>query len=165
MDNSVLTFKLAKANNKTFVLKTLKDATDINTKKPYEVKVKLTLSNGAVIKDTKGVTLKVKPTDKLPKVKINAPKKPVISKAQQNSVAIKLDMEAGYRIAQIELDGRDKDKFTATLNGQSAFTIGLAQNAGELSPKAYTVKYKLYFDGANTATKPMTKSIKITVNE
>ncbi len=164
-DDSVLTFKIAKGNEKTFVLRTLKDAAAIDTKKPYEVKVKLTLSNGAVIKDTKGVTLKVKPTDKLPKVKINAPKKPAVSKAQKNSVAVKLDMEAGYRLAKIELDGKDKEKFAAAINGQSAFTISLAPVAGEVAPKAYTVKYKLYFEGANTTTKPMTKSIKITVNE
>lgn len=163
--DSVLAFKLVKGNGKTFVLKAQKDAASIDTKKTYEVKVKLTLSNGAVIKDNKSVTLKVKPTDKLPKVKINAPKKPMISKTAQNGVAVKLDMEAGYRIAKVELDGKDKDKFTVASNEQSAFTINLAQAAGEIPAGTYSIKYKIYFDGANTTTKQMTKSIKITVTE
>ena len=37
-DDSVLTFKIAKGNNKTFVLKALKDAAAIDTKKPCEVR-------------------------------------------------------------------------------------------------------------------------------
>lgn len=163
--DSVSTFKVVKNDGKKLTLKALKGAKDINTKKPYEVKLKLTLSNGAVIENVKGVTLKVKPVDKLPKIKLDAPRKPAISKAAKGGVAVQLDMEAGYRIAKVELDGKDKDKFAVTQNGQSAFTISLAENADSIVAKSYSVKYKLYFDGANATTRQITKSIKIKVTE
>lgn len=162
--NSVLAFKVVKNDGSSLTLKALKTAKSIDTKTPYEIKLMLTLTNGAVIKDGKNVTLKVKPVDKLPKIKVDAPKKPVLSKSAKNGVAVKLDVEAGYQIDRIELDGKDKDKFDVQMNGQESFTISLAKNAGSIDSKAYSVKYKLYFAGANANTKQLTKSIKITVN-
>ena len=159
------TFKVVKNDGKRITLRALRTAESINTKQPYVMKVKLTLSNGAVIKDGKGVTLKVKPVDKLPKIKVNVPKKPTISKAKKNGVTVRAGMEAGFRIEKVELDGKDKDKFIVEQNGQDVFTIRLAENAGAVDAKAYSVKYKLYFSGANATTKQAVKSIKITVSE
>lgn len=159
VDDNILRFSVKKDDSKKLTMKALKSAKGIEKNRKYPVKVHLQLSNGY----EQDVIVNVKPVNKLPKITVNAPKKPTITQSARNPIWVKLAVENGYEIDKIVLvNGKGSENFTLTGHGQTMFSIQLADNANEIAAKTYTVKYQVYFVGADNS-KPMTKSVKITV--
>jgi len=159
VDENTLRFSVKKDDSRKLSMKALKKAKGIEKNRKYSVKVHIQLSNGY----EQDVTVTVKPVNKFPKLTVNAPKKPVITQSAKNAVWVKLAAENGYEIEKIVLvNGKGSENFTLTMQGQTMFSIQLADHVSEIVAKTYTVKYQVYFAGADNS-KPMTKSMKIAV--
>ena len=158
MDVNALRFSVKKDDSKKITLKALRNVSDIKKNTKYTINLNITLSNNCVLP----VTVNVKPVNKLPKIKIKAPTNPIIDRNTKKSIPINLTYDKGYHISEVKLTGNNSEDFTITMNGQNRVMIGVPRNSNELKPKKYTLKYQIYITGADN-TKPITKSIKITV--
>lgn len=158
-DKYTLWFSIKRDSGKKLTMRALSDAKNIKKNTKYPVKLRITLSNGQTI-DT---TVNVKPVNKLPRIKVSAPKKPTIDKNTKNRILVKLDPGKGYQISKVVLvNGKDSGNFEIVMNGPDTFLIQLSENSGEIKPKKYTLKYEVHFEGADNS-KPVKKSIKVTV--
>lgn len=157
-DSNMLRFSVKKNSGKKFTVKALKTANDLQKNQKYTIKLRLTLSNGYQFP----VDVTVKPTIKLPKLKVSVPKKPTLELQSGKTVSLRLNYDKGYVISDAKLTSKNSEYFTITMNGQNALAIRLADDEASLPPKIYSLKYQIYIAGADN-TKPITKNIKITV--
>jgi len=160
-DRNVLRFGVKKEDCKKFAIKALKSAKDIEKNKKYPVKIRISLSNGYVC----DMTATIKPINKLPKIKVIAPKNPVISRNTKNPIKITLTPENGYEVQRVVLvEQKGSENFWLSMNEQNIIIFGVAKNSSVLTEKSITLKYQIYITGADNS-KPMTKNLKISITD
>lgn len=159
MNQYSLWFSVKKDSGKKLTIKALKDAKNIRKNQKYPVKLRITLSNGQVLE----TTVNVKLVNKLPSIKVTAPKKPTIDRNTGNNIPVRLDAGKGFQITKVVLaDTKGSEYFDIVMSGQNTFVICLAENQQGITSKTYTLKFQVHIAGADN-TKPVTKSIKVTV--
>jgi len=128
--------------------------------KTYEISIASRFDNGyeAITK------VKIKPVNKLPKVKASLTKGTLYKAGVDSSLRIKLTLDSKYTVSSIkQVEDAFSKYFTVERDSSGMVLIKLSEEGMKLQSGTYTVSYQVLIADADN-TKPIKQNVKVTVN-